>query len=94
MRINEEVILSIDGLEINALKFLTTISHDISYRTSQYVVESRAYKYETLMNEIYNVYRRAGFIITEMHYDNEFHKSTDSFANKQTPPIKMNYVTA
>ena len=30
LRINEEVTLSIDGLEINTLKFLTSISHDIN----------------------------------------------------------------
>ena len=33
LSIYEEVVLSINGLSVNALKFLTTISHKIMYRT-------------------------------------------------------------
>ena len=94
LSINEDITLSIDGLEVNSLKFLTTISHDITYRTSQYVVEAKANKYEDLMQEIYYVYKKAGFTVMEIHCDNEFHKSMDSFANKQDPPIRVNYSTA
>ena len=56
--IHEEVTLSIDGLSVNALKFLTTISHEIAYRTGQYIKDARAEDYEKCMDEVYNVYRR------------------------------------
>ena len=56
LSINEEVTLSIDGLSVNGLKFLTTISHDIMYRTTQYIQEARAEDYEKYMNEIYHIY--------------------------------------
>ena len=91
LSINEEVILSIDGLSVNGLKFLTTISHELMYRTEQYIKDARAEDYEKCMNEIYYIYRKAGFIIVEIHCDNEFHEAMDEFASKQNPPIKMNY---
>ena len=37
LRINEDITSSIDGLDVNSLKFLTTISHDLYYRTGQYL---------------------------------------------------------
>ena len=92
--INEKVILSIDGLSVNSLKLLTMISHYIMYQTGQYIKEARAEDYEKCMGKIYYVYRKSGFIITEIHYKNEFHKSMDGFAAKQDPPIKMNYINA
>ncbi len=81
------MILSIDGLSVNSLKFLTTISHDIMYRTGQYIKEARAEDYEKSMDEINYVYRKGGFRIVEIHCDNEFHKAMDRFAAKQDPPM-------
>ena len=46
------------------------------------------------MKEVYNVYKQGGFTIIEILCDNEFHKTMDSFATKQDPPIKMNYYSA
>ena len=94
LRINEDIVLSIDGLTVNSLKFLTTISHDVFYRTGQYLGNATADNYEDCMKEIYTVYKQGGFTITEIHCDNEFHKAMDSFAAKQDPPIRMNYATA
>ena len=56
--IHERVTLSIDGMTVNTLKFLTTIAHDIMYRTCQYLTNTRAEDYEKLLNEIYYVYRK------------------------------------
>ena len=94
LSVNEEIILSIDGLNVNTLKFMTSISHDIYYRTGQYLINATAKEYEKLMDELYYVYRKSGFTIIEIHCDNEFHKALNSFAAKQTPPIKMNYASA
>ena len=48
--IHEKVILSINGLAVNTLKFLTTITHEILYRTDQYIKNARAENYETCMD--------------------------------------------
>ena len=34
---HQDVTISMDGLTVNSLKFLSTISHDIYYRTAQYL---------------------------------------------------------
>ena len=46
--IHEDVTISMDGLTVNALKFLTTTSHDIYYRTSQYVINPTASVYKKM----------------------------------------------
>ena len=43
------------------------------------------------MKEIYYVYRKGGFVIVEIHCDNECQKAMDEFAAKQDPQIRMNY---
>ena len=94
LRINEDIVLSIDGLSVNTLKFLTTISHDVFYRTGQHLNEANAQNYEECMKELYTLYKQGGFTIIEIHCDNEFHKAMDNFAAKQDPVIKMNYAAA
>ena len=34
VEINEDITLSVDGLNVNKVKFLTSIAHDLYYRTS------------------------------------------------------------
>ena len=94
LKIHEEIVLSIDGLTVNMLKFLTSISHEVFYRTGKYIAEAKAINYVECMQEIYNLYKLAGFIIREIHCDNEFHKAMNKFAASQNPPIKMNYSAA
>ena len=86
--------LSIDGLKVNSLDFLTTISHDIYYQTAQYVHQRTAPVYEKCMEEVDAVYVNGGFQIKEIHCDNEFHTSTNSFARKYYPQITINYTSA
>ena len=35
VEINEDITLSVDGLNVNKVKFITSIAHDLYYRTSQ-----------------------------------------------------------
>jgi hypothetical protein len=35
--IQQDLIVSMDGLTVNSIKFLSTISHDLYYRTAHYV---------------------------------------------------------
>ena len=83
LSIHKEVILSIDGMSVNLLECLTTITHNIMYRTGLYLAEVNTENYEKCMSEIYYVYRKGGFIIAEIHFNNEFHTAMDSFAAKQ-----------
>ena len=72
LELQKDLTLSLDGMTINSLKFLTTISHDLMYRTAQYVQRNNAMNYESCMDEIMAVYNRGLFTITEIHCDNEF----------------------
>ena len=94
LSLNEDITLSIDGLNVNTLKFLTSISHDVYYRAGQYLIDATAKEYEKLMYELYYLYRKSGFTIVEIHCDNEFRKALDTFCAKQTPPININYASA
>ena len=51
LNIHREVELSVDGLTVNGLKFFTTISHDIFFRTAQYVPSTHAVNYQECMDE-------------------------------------------
>jgi hypothetical protein len=46
------------------------------------------------MEEIYNLYKRSGFTMTNIHCDNAFNASMDPYAAFKNPPIQMHYVAA
>jgi hypothetical protein len=94
LEVQKDVILSIDGMTVNSLKFLTTISHELYYRTAQYVPENVASEYEKCMDELMAIYKRGQFTINAVHCDNEFHKLMDPYSAKQDPPITVNYASA
>ena len=94
LEVQKDLIVSMDGLTVNSLKFLSTISHELFYRTAQYVSKPVASVYEVCMDKLVSIYKKGGFNITEIHCDNEFCKVMDPFLVKQDPPIKMNYAAA
>jgi hypothetical protein len=94
LEVQKDVILSMDRMTVNSLKFLTTISHEIFYRTAQYVSSAVASVYNKSLDEIVRLYKHGQFQITEIHCDNEFHKVMDPFSVKQDPPIRVNYAAA
>jgi hypothetical protein len=94
LEVQRDVVMSMDGMTVNSLKFLTMISHEIFYRTAQYVQTNTAAVYEKALDEVLRTYKRAQFQVPEIHCDNEFHKLMDPFAAKQDPIIKVNYATA
>jgi hypothetical protein len=53
----KDMILSLDGMAVSSLKFLTTISHKIFYRTAQYVQTNTAKVYKKSLDEIMSVYK-------------------------------------
>jgi hypothetical protein len=94
LEVQQEVTISMDGMIVNSLKFLTTISHELFYRTAQHVPTNVASEYEKCMDELLAVYKRGNFTINEVHCDNEFHKLMDPYSTKQDPPITVNYASA
>jgi hypothetical protein len=94
LEVQQDLTLSMDGLTANSVKFLSTISHDLYYRTAQYVAKAVASVYEECMNELLALYKRGGFTISEIHSDNEFCKVMDPLSARQDPPISMNYAAA
>jgi len=45
---HQDVAISIDGLTVNSLKFLSTISHDIYYHTTQFFSQPIASVYKNV----------------------------------------------
>jgi hypothetical protein len=95
LEIQQDLKVSMDGMTVNSMKFLTAISHDLYYRTAQqYVTNPVASVYKECMDELVTVYKKGGFRITDIHCDNAFRKAMDPFSAGQAPPIKMNYASA
>ena len=79
---NKDVEISIDIMYINGLEFLTSISHDIYYRTAQYIPSKHETHHIKCMQEILQIYRNAEFNITTIHCDQEFKHTLQEFANE------------
>ena len=95
IRVQEDVTLSMDGLTVNGLNFLTTISHDIYYRTAQPLSAKPNYQ-EFIVNlkEIELLYRKAGFKLSEIHADSQFKKTLKEFSCLYDPVINVNLASA
>ena len=83
--------MSMDGLEVNTIKFLTTVAHDLHYRTSQPVgMKPNSAIFADKLKEIELSYRNGGFRLNETHADLQFKKSLKEFCGLYDPPIKYN----
>ena len=91
----EDITLSMDGLEVNQVKFLTTVSHDLYYRTSQPVGDNpNAKVLVEKFKELHLWYKDGGFKLNEMHADLQFKKALQEFCSLCDPPIKYNLASA
>ena len=50
LEVQQDLIVSMDGLIVNSLKVLSTISHELYYMNAQYFTKPVAYVYEGCMN--------------------------------------------
>jgi hypothetical protein len=66
----QNIMLCIDGIKVNGLTFLTTISKNLCYWTAQYIESKSIRAYEEALKDIINLYNKAGFKITEITCDN------------------------
>ena len=68
----QDVTLCMDGMKVNGLWFLTTISRNIYYRTAQFVMKKEPTEYLEAIKDIIATYNRAGFCVAKILADNEF----------------------
>ena len=85
----QEVTLCIDGMKVNGLSFLTTISRNIYYRTAQWVQNHTSEVYHDALVRVFRIYNTSGFRITKIHCDNEFRSLLEPLAREFR--VEMNY---
>ena len=79
---NKNLELSIDTMYVNGLLFLTSISHELYYRTAQYVPSKNKKNYIKCMEEIITIYKFGeAFIVI---------KSSGTFYKTLQTKIKLN----
>ncbi|KAG7340379.1 hypothetical protein IV203_023922 [Nitzschia inconspicua] len=67
-----DVELSIDTLFVNSMSFVATISHNIKYRTCNFVPSRRMLDYRGVLARVVLIYTNAGFTIKMIHADSEY----------------------
>jgi hypothetical protein len=85
----QDVILCIDGMKVNGLSFLTTISKNICYQTAQFIASKLISLYKEALKEVIQVYNKAGFKIIKIRADNEFRPLKEAMLEHFR--IKMNF---
>jgi hypothetical protein len=78
-----------DGMVINGVPFLTTISRNIMYQTAEWIPHKTPEAYRSVLDNIFRTYNQAGVWITIIHCDNEFRPLMDQLQN--TYNVQMNY---
>ena len=64
LEVQHDLTVSMDGLTVNYIKFLSTIYHELYYRTARYIMKPVAPVYEFCMDKLLAVYKIGGFNIT------------------------------
>jgi hypothetical protein len=77
IRSQQGVHLCIDGMKVNGLVFLTTISRNIYYRTATYMPRQTIDQYKDELKGIIRYYNKAGIRVDYIHADNEFRPLLD-----------------
>ena len=72
IRSQQGVHLCIDGMKVNGLVFLTTISRNIYYRTATFMSRQTVEHYKNELKGIVRYYNKAGLRVDYIHADNEF----------------------
>jgi hypothetical protein len=70
--IHNNATLCIDGIKINGLQFLTTVSRNIMYRTAEWVPSQTSEAYRSVLDNVFRIYNTSGIRISTIHCDNEF----------------------
>ena len=87
-----EVTLNMDGMKVNGLSFLKTVSQNLQYRTAQYVKHQTAAVYREGLGQTFRIYNAGGFRITSIRCDNEFRPLIEPLADEFN--VGMNFANA
>ena len=61
LEVQREFTIAMDGLTINGLKFLSTISFHIYFSTMNYIPNTMTGNYQRVLNKLNSVYKIGGF---------------------------------
>ncbi len=86
---HHNIVLCMDGMKINGVPFLTTVSRNIMYRTVEWIPDQHSKSYRSVLDNVFRIYNRAGFKITTIHCDNEFRPLMDELEDVYN--VHMNY---
>jgi hypothetical protein len=86
----KHITLAINGMMVNSLYFLTSISLSIYYCTAHYQLQVNTKEHFENLMDLIRVYRRGGLKIVEMQADNAFRPLVRTFADKY-PRINFNF---
>ena len=81
--------MDLDGLSVNSLKFLTTITRHLYYRLAHYVNTRTAESYEKAIDLLVGIFNAGGFLLREIHCDNKFRPLMTPLGQKHS--IRMNF---
>lgn len=81
--------LAIDGITLNSLHFLTTISRNLYYRRIHYIPDRNVEFYEIALDYMVTVYNQGGFTIKYIDCDNEFRPLVNIAVSKHH--VAINY---
>jgi hypothetical protein len=86
---HQDVTLCVDIMNINGLSFITTISRNIIYRTTEFIPSHSVKDYRSALDTVFQIYNLAGFNITTILCDNEFQPIMKDM--EKIYGIRMNY---
>eukprot|EP00934_Nitzschia_sp_Nitz4_P004202 Nitzschia sp. Nitz4//scaffold466_size5842//986//4399//NITZ4_009198-RA/size5842-processed-gene-0.7-mRNA-1//-1//CDS//3329552510//4192//frame0 len=87
-----DITLAIDTMKINGIPFLATISHNILYRTVEWMPSQTMQAYREVLAHVFRIYSAAKFRIRYIHCDQEYKPLLDQL--EDIYHIKMNYANA
>ena len=90
LEVQKDVTIAMDGLTINGIKFLPTISLNIYFWKMNYMPNTTAGCYQRALNKLNSVYKKGGFDLTKIRCDNQFQAGLDPIVTTYNPPITVN----
>jgi hypothetical protein len=84
-----DITLFMDTMKINGISFLTTISQNIMYRTTEWIPNQTSKAYRSALNNVFCLYNLAGFIFRYVHCDNEYQTLINEL--QEAYNVRMNY---
>jgi hypothetical protein len=89
----KNVTLCIDTMYVNGIAFLTTVARNLQYRSAEPIIGKKGKEVYTraLKNKL-TIYKKAGFMVTRFHADNEFKSLEHEF--KDEMELRFNFTSA